>query len=845
MSKGKRKKRTAWFLVFILLLTGCTGRKDEIPELIVPVVNNQSYRPVEYGRVGRLQIKIANVVPEEYCHFTKTPTQISEIKVDIGEHVEAGTVLAVVDIEEFQSEIDNKKSEITLKKNVKEYRDRICQEELEEQKFKKKACKEAGDTKGEKECDTQIHIINENRRYNQLLCEHQVKMLNEEIEELNEYIEDGTIKARHSGYVSYIKNLSETSNVGSMENIVIVSDYDTLHIELEEDMSTPFYDTWMDTYDEIYTVISGKEYGVEPYAYSNKELIAIQSAACYPKIRLEIKGNTDKIHAGDKIPVYFASGADKEVLRIGTDSLYHDGDQDFVYVKSGEDKERRDVKIGQMNMTDAEVISGLEEGEWVFYSSNAAIPEEYEEYMVKTEEYSPKKNDSALNYQYTYTKVYAYTQDISALVESVNLKSGEAVQKGDLVCVLDTGAGSAKIKEAENALGSLKMDYDKNKEEYEEQIKSLEKQIKQKEKQKDKKLKSKEAENEGTEILEKTDEGEPAVKESAGITEKGMQIPEEEVKTTGEQISEESPKTSEEPATGEQESVTGFEGQTGTTENVVPQEQEGTTEKDTTEVEPEQKDSEEPYDYEAEQLECQKNILVYEKGILEAQYQYDRTLLQKEYEKVAEGNDGRGKINIYAKHSGVIGNMNIYEGKQIHPEEDPNLFQICDETSLKLIVDTGKDIIGVGNEVEFTYKSDAQKRYTGMVRGNSAMMEKVYLSEVGEKVYVTNSLSEEGRNKAYIIIDDQEFYNNQEGCNLSYTNARIQNAIVLPADMVNSEVKKKDINTPYYYVWKVVDGVLVKQYIKTDEVLMTVANVCVLDGVKEGDVLAKQKVKEE
>ena len=73
-----------------------------------------------------------------------------------------------------------------------------------------------------------------------------------------------------------------------MENIVIVSDYDTLHIELEEDMSTPFYDTWMETYDEIYTVIGGKEYAVESYAYSNKELIAIQSAAAYPKIRLEM-----------------------------------------------------------------------------------------------------------------------------------------------------------------------------------------------------------------------------------------------------------------------------------------------------------------------------------------------------------------------------------------------------------------------------------------------------------------------------------------------------------------------------------------------------------------------------
>lgn len=835
MSEKKRKKYRALFLVFVLILTGCAGGKDDIPELITPVVNNQSFRPVEYGRVGRSEIKIADVVAEEYCHFTRTATQISEIKVDIGEYVEEGTVLATVDVGEFQSEIDNKNAEITLRKSEKEYKDKIYQEQIKEQEFKKKACEQTGDTKGEKECKTQIEVIKENRRYNEMLCEHQIKMLNEEIAELKDYIDEGSIKARHAGYVSYIKNLLETSTVESMENIVIVSDYDTLHIELAEDMSSDFYETWMGTYDEMYTVIGGKEYAVEPYSYTNKELVAIQSARVYPKIRMEVKGDTSGIHPGDKIPVYFASGADKEVLKIGSDSLYHDGEQNFVYVKSGEDKERRDIEIGQTNMTDVEVVSGLQEGEWVFYSSNAAIPEDYETYNVKAEEYSPKKDDRELNYQYAYTKIYAYTQDTSALVASVNANKGETVEKGDLICVLDTGAGSAKIKEAENALSSLKTDYDKNREDYNKQIDSLEKEIRKKERENQKKRQSKAEEKTGIEKLKETEE---QIGENAGtvLEGEGTETSEEQTGETKEQPEQEQTEEKNEPGQVTEENKT-----------AEPQEQEKTTQENTTQETPVQaeEDAEEPYLYEAEQMECQKNILSYERNILDAQYHYDQTLLQKEYEKVAAGNDGHGKINIYAEHSGVIGNMNIYEGKQILPEEDANLFQIRDEESMKLIVDTGKDVVGAGNEVTFTYKSDNTKQYTGMVMGNSAVMDKFYLSEVNDKVYVTNSLSEEGRNKIYIVIDDQEFYDNQEGCNFSYSSVRIQNAIVLPIGMVNSEVKKKDSDNIYYYVWKVVDGVLVKQYIKTDEMLMTATQICVLDGVKDGDVLAKQKVNEE
>ena len=66
--------------------------------------------------------------------------------------------------------------------------------------------------------------------------------------------------------------------------------------------------------------------------------------------------------------------------------------------------------------------------------------------------------------------------------------------------------------------------------------------------------------------------------------------------------------------------------------------------------------------------------------------------------------------------------------------------------------------------------------------------------------------------------------------------------IVLPNELVIREVDKKNKNETDYYVWKVVDGVLVKQYITMEESLNYGADICVLSGLSDGDIVAKQSI---
>ena len=342
---SKKRSIISIGILFSLIVTGCSG-ETETPELIEPVVNNQSFRPVERGDVGNTVVKLADVVPEEYCHFMKQSTRILEISVDIGEYVEEGTILATTDMTEIKETLEQKNAELSLQNTLSANKEKIFREQQRELNLKKEACREQGDKSGVKEYDTQIAIAKENERYDQLLAKHNQTVLQEEIVELKEGMEEGTIKARHAGYVTYVKDLSETDTVDSMENVVIISDYNELHLELADNLFSDFYRQDISRYDQIYTEIGGTKYTVRPFDYTNAQMLAIQSAKLYPRIRLEVEGVTSGMQSGDKLPVYFSQNQKQNVLKIGTDSLYNEGDNYFVYVQNGEKKEKREIQIG-------------------------------------------------------------------------------------------------------------------------------------------------------------------------------------------------------------------------------------------------------------------------------------------------------------------------------------------------------------------------------------------------------------------------------------------------------------------------------------------------------------------
>jgi len=749
-----RGKQIVCMVLCLVLLNGC-GAEQEIPELIEPVVNNESFRPVEYGSVSKMEIQIADVVPEEYCHFATKAATLDEICVDLGQYVEEGDMLATIDVSDARMELTAKQKELDLCKNNYSYQEKIYKEQIQIEKYKKADFKNKKDKKSLNKCDTALQVLEANKHYGKLLYEHQLTMLEEEITKLQENVAEGTIRATHSGYVTYVKNLEKTNSISAYENVVIVSDYEELHLELSEDISSRFYTHYIgDVYNQIYANVNGKQREVEVYEYSNQELVAMQSAGSFSRIRLELDGLNADVTVGDKMLVYFTNSNKEHVLRIGTDSLYSDGKNHFVYVKKGNSKEKREIQIGHQGEVYVEIIDGLKEGEWVYYSSGSIMPEQYEMYTVENSDYTPTNGDLNLKGSLAYTKMYPYTFEKDAVVKAIYFANGDEVKKGDLICVLDAKTGSAQLKEMKQNMSNLTQDYESNMDSLDKQIKELNKQIKNGKKKKNDK------------------------------NEEGLTKDSKEQKTTL-----------------------------------------------------------------VEQLQCQKTILQYEKKKMQAQYEYDYQMLQQEYERMLETNSGQGSLEIYAEQDGILNNLNVYEDKEWKAEEGTILFHICDADSKKLFVNTKTDYVGVGNQISVKNGEDYNLYHTGIVVGNS-VTEKAYVAMKEDKVYITQNGGIDSDNKVYvsmqdISMDEENWRNEIVGNQVSYSLANLRNVVVIPSTMLYEEVNRQNSESKQYYVWKIVEDILVKQYVQIEENFDTSNQVCILDGLETGDILAKPRVNEE
>ena len=162
----------------------------------------------------------------------------------------------------------------------------------------------------------------------------------------------------------------------------------------------------------------------------------------------------------------------EDVLYVGNDSIYEDDQGSFVYVKNGEQREQRYIETGVSDTVNTEVISGLSEGEKVYYTSEAAWPDAYEEYTVS----APTNYDSMF-----YTNRYAiadtmrinYTSPYEGTIQEICVSNGDYVQKGDVLLKVRTNEGSAKLAEMRSGIEDMKENRTKAVQAHENTLRSL------------------------------------------------------------------------------------------------------------------------------------------------------------------------------------------------------------------------------------------------------------------------------------------------------------------------------------------------------------------------------------
>lgn len=744
-------------VVFAMTMTGCSKEKSEkVPELMEPVSTNEAYRPVTYGDIGRKVIKTGTIVPTDYSYYYETSATLSKVYVNVGDEVKKGTVLAETGDSSDASGgdnttdtsggdsgltgdgIDDTSADASESDDVQKYshdiKEKIYQEKQAEIDWKIKACEEINDKEGADAARVEKAVNEENHRYDNLVYDYEQKKKIQAQEEQDKLKKNGTLKADHAGYVTYAKSAKgEDKTVNGGENVVVVSDYNQPYIEITGESYKK--DTYS-IYKNMYTVVDGKKYDIEPYKFTNQEIAVAQSMSSLPYTRFQLKGvkNPEKIlKVGNSVSLYFSTSEAKNVLTVGNDSIYEENGQSFVYIKTDtSDKERRDVEVGASDANYTEIVSGLKEGDLVYYASDTIMPSSYIEYTVALDSYT--KTAKAQSFTAEDLNSVSYAAPCDGRFASINVKKGQKVKKGDLLFVIDSGGGTAAVKEIDNQIQEENMSYNSSLQEYDGQINDINDQIQEYQKQK---------------------------------------------KAT--------PTDADNPL------------------------------------------------YMVEQLTCQRNVVNYNKQLLIYTHNATIASLNDKKTKLNKNNDGTGKISVYADEAGTVKKISASTDAAIKEGQTVLTVGSSKNVILALTVSEGK--LGINQKVTITSKKDNTKKISGICVGTSGDSSRSYIQTDDQgNVHITKCAGSDEL-KYYIKVDDANVYKSTKNYQVSYPTAVYDNVVMIPTNMIYHEASKNN-SSEYDYVWLLLDGEIVKQYITLGEASKT--QTIILSGLSEGDVIAKE-----
>lgn len=469
-------KKLAVLGICVSFVAGGCGKMTEssIPKLEEPVALNEAYRPVEYGTIGSIQVLMATAVPRDYCNYYSANVNISQIYVEPGDTVNAGDVLAVCDVDEAKKQLQECNDALAHENETYEISAQISDTQIklwesqaaDTDEFSTEQIEKKEST--EEDYNTQIATEQENERYDKQLHEYRVQKINEQMALYQQIVDDGTLKAAHSGLVTYTKKLTDGRSAAAYENIVIVSDTDDLVLDIKD---TAINEYKYSDYDKKYVIVDGEKYDVTESQYTSEVLVLSKINNRYPDVCVESREKLF-LTAGQMYPVYFEKTKANQALVVGKDSIYKDGDTRYVYVKNDEGgREKRIITTGEYDENYTQVTEGLKEGELVYYNSTDQVPTRYSKYTVTRSDFD------IANYGVSYSRSDAgtitETCDYEGQIVSVNVKQDDTVENGMLLYVVDTGEGKAAITEAKNEIDSENESYAHKIADYDKQVKDL------------------------------------------------------------------------------------------------------------------------------------------------------------------------------------------------------------------------------------------------------------------------------------------------------------------------------------------------------------------------------------
>ena len=454
---GKLKKTVAVFLMAVIgmsTFSGCNERAYAEPELIDPMVVSKIFRHPEVRDLMDVKYYEGVVVPHDYPAFYKNRTQLSSINVKIGDYVEKGDVIAYGVVESYGNTSSDWKDMINNESTIKGLMTNISDDEIELQSISRKVASENGDNALIESADKQIALLGEDKRYNSELSEYMIGRYRASRDEEVKKEEEAVLVASHSGYVTFVKDISTDDVAKAYENVAVISDMDDLFIEATG-ASVKNYDCA--DYDEKYTYVDGKKIPVKEVKYADD----IKSLSEVTDKELPVRYEASaELKCGDNMLVVLKKKKAENVMCVGSSAVVIEGLSRYVYVRKkagSDDIEKRSVEVGYRNENYTEIKYGLTEEDEVYYPLNQFYPVNYKEIEVGTGNISVGAMTKFILGKNSNVKGY-YTEYAGQLQE-IYVKQDDEVKKGDLLFTYKTENTAAKLKEINESIKNLKANH--------------------------------------------------------------------------------------------------------------------------------------------------------------------------------------------------------------------------------------------------------------------------------------------------------------------------------------------------------------------------------------------------
>jgi hypothetical protein len=187
--------------------------------------------------------------------------------------------------------------------------------------------------------------------------------LNEQLEDLNQQIARGELRAPYDGTVTWLANIIFGEFLYPFQTIVCISDGQNVFIEYASTEHIAF----SLARDPIITaIIEDRTYIIRPKALCEEELSRYILNELIPPTRFETVEPDVSLMPGTPVIIRHYNNVAQSTLMVPINTVYSLTGNPYVYVNVNGSRQMREIETGIRNGAFVQVLSGLEEGEEVF-----------------------------------------------------------------------------------------------------------------------------------------------------------------------------------------------------------------------------------------------------------------------------------------------------------------------------------------------------------------------------------------------------------------------------------------------------------------------------------------------